>query len=85
MEKNGEHVQKDNVVVRMAHVVLPLNFVPFLKDVNPNLVNVQKEDVVNYGDHVLKDNVVVKKDIVVPLPNSVQLNKDVKLNTVNVQ
>jgi len=40
VEKNGEHVQKDNVVVRMELVVLHQNSVHFLKDVKLNMVNV---------------------------------------------
>ena len=60
-------------VVDMDGVEPRMNTVTQNKDVNPNLVNVQKEDVVSYGDRVLKDNVVVKKEIVVPLQNSVPL------------
>jgi len=85
VEKNGEHVQKDNVVVRMALVVLPLNSVHFLNDVKLNMVNVPKVNVVNFGDHVQKNNIVVRKDTVAPLLDIVLLLKDVKLNMVNVQ
>ena len=85
MEKNGDLVQKANVVVRMVHVVLLQNSVHFLKDVNRNLVNVLKEDVENYGDHVLKENVVMNKDTVVLHLNIVLLLKDVKVNMENVQ
>jgi len=65
VEKNGDHAQKVNVVVRMVTVVLLPNSVHSLKDVNLAMDNVQKVNVENFGDHVQKDNVVVKKDIVV--------------------
>ena len=65
MEKNGDHAQKVNVVVRMVTVVLLPNSVHFLKDVKQVMDNVQKVNVENFGVLVQKDNVVVKKDIVV--------------------
>jgi len=85
VEKNGDPVQKDNAVERMALVVLPLNSVHFLKDVKLNMVNVPKVNVENFGDPVRMINVAVKRDIVVVLQDIVLLLKDVKLNTVNVQ
>jgi len=66
-------------------VVQQLNFVHFHKDVNQNLVNVLKEDVVNYGDHVLMVNVVVKTVTVVLLQNSVLVHKDANQSTENVR
>jgi len=49
VDKNENHSLMVNVVVNTAVVVQRLNFVYFYKDVNQNLVNVWKIDMVKNG------------------------------------